>query len=190
MLHLPERSVLVVDNASYHNTEVDRAPNSSARKADMQTWLRNHHIPFTEDMLKVELYELILRNKDRHIRYVIDEILAEKGHTVIRLPPYHPELNSIELIWAELKNWVASHNTTFNVNDVMKLCEKKFSEIGSAEWQRKCNHTKKVEEDYRTVQGLIENEIESFVINVNSESENSSIDNDLSGFESMEETTQ
>lgn len=41
-------------------------------------------------------------------------------------------------------------------------------------------HTKKVEEEYRTVQGLIENGIELFVINVDSDSENSSNDNENS----------
>lgn len=207
MPNLPEKSVLVVDNASYHNVQVDRAPSSSAKKEDMQKWLTNHNIPFRADMLKIELLEIVRQNKDRYIRYAVDDILAEQEHTILRLPPYHPELNSIELIWAELKNWVALHNTTFNLNDVMELCRKKFSLIGLAEWQKICSHTKKVEEQYHTVQGVVENMVESFVINVVSGSDNSSSDNETSdddekeeeednydnnqsGFESMEETAE
>jgi transposase len=53
---------------------------------------------------------------------MIDQLLAEKGHTVLRLPPYHPDLNPIELIWANVKQWVAGKNTTFKIKDVEQLC--------------------------------------------------------------------
>ena len=38
--------------------------------------------------------------------YEIDQILWEWGHTVIRTPPYHPEYQSIELVWADVKRWL------------------------------------------------------------------------------------
>ena len=34
--------------------------------------------------------------------YAVDQTLKQHGHVAIRLPPYHAELNSIELIWAKL----------------------------------------------------------------------------------------
>lgn len=37
--NLPPNSVLVLDNASYHNVQNDRAPNSNAKKIEMQRWL-------------------------------------------------------------------------------------------------------------------------------------------------------
>ena len=37
---------------------------------------------------------------------VIDNIAKKYGHEVIRLPPYHCDLNAIELIWADEKNYV------------------------------------------------------------------------------------
>jgi hypothetical protein len=42
---------------------------------------------------------------------VIDQILADRGHTVLRLPPYHTSFNSIELISSDVKHLVASDNT-------------------------------------------------------------------------------
>ena len=48
--------------------------------------------------------------------------MAEKyGHTVLRLPPYHCELNPIEMIWSLIKGHVARENRTFKVNDVKEL---------------------------------------------------------------------
>jgi transposase len=54
-------------------------------------------------MLKAQLYELIKLNKPKQKCYVIAQILAEEGHTVLRRPPYHPDINPIELIWADVK---------------------------------------------------------------------------------------
>ena len=47
-------------------------------------------------------------------RYRIDQLFKEAGHTVLRLPPYHCDLNPIELIWSQLKRYVAANNVTFN----------------------------------------------------------------------------
>jgi hypothetical protein len=40
------KSVIVMDNASYHSCKSEKCPNSSTRKADIQTWLTKHNIPF------------------------------------------------------------------------------------------------------------------------------------------------
>lgn len=50
-------------------------------------------------MYKSELRALILQNKPP-VKYLIDEIIESAGHIVLRLPPYHPDLNPIETIWA------------------------------------------------------------------------------------------
>jgi len=43
------------------------------------------------------------------------------GHSVLRLPPYHCELNPIELAWAMVKTYVKQNNNTFNIDDVWVL---------------------------------------------------------------------
>lgn len=100
--NLPPNSVLVLDNASYHNVQVDRCPTTATRKADMQSWLSRHNIQFAPKMLKPELLMLCKQHKTEPV-YVVDELLARHGHQALRLPPYHAELNPIELIWANLK---------------------------------------------------------------------------------------
>jgi transposase len=68
-----------------------------------------------------------------------DSLLARHGHVALRLPPYHPELNTIEKMWAVVKNWVAMKNVTFQLQDVRKLAEEKFS-ITKEEWLPVCKH--------------------------------------------------
>jgi len=68
----------------------------------------------------------LMMDKVREIRhlndkYVIDEEALKSNKIVLRLPPYHCELNPIELAWATVKNHVKYNNTTFKLNDVQKL---------------------------------------------------------------------
>jgi transposase len=47
-------------------------------------------------MTKAELCDLIKMSKPQYETSAIDCLLAENGHTVLRLPHYHPDLNPIE----------------------------------------------------------------------------------------------
>ena len=40
----------------------------------------------------------------------METVAKEYGHEILRLPPYHCELNPIELAWAVEKNYVAGEN--------------------------------------------------------------------------------
>lgn len=53
------KSVVVIDNAPYHNIQINKIPTSATTKAEMQTWLRQRNIPFSMEMLKPQLYALI-----------------------------------------------------------------------------------------------------------------------------------
>ena len=115
--HFNKNSVIVTDNASYHNVQINPPPTSLTKKADMINWLKNHYIPCSPSMLKPELYVLIKQNKPTYKTFKIDAILANHGHSVSRLPPYQPDFSLTELTLA-----------TVNVNRDfgMRLKEKTF----------------------------------------------------------------
>lgn len=94
-------SVIVLDNASYHNKESDKKPTLSSRKDNIKEWLTRNNVFFTEEMTKAEL---LMHAKSVGIKkiYTIDNTITSAGHTVIRLPPYHPDLNPIELVWGDV----------------------------------------------------------------------------------------
>ena len=128
--NLKPKSVLILDNAAYHNVQQDRCPTSSYRKADIQDYLRRHNVTFAENMLKAELLQLCKRHKQQPV-YIIDEILRKLGHLALRLPPYHADLNAIELIWGDVKGYVARKNLSFKFNDVKCLVEEAFDQISA-----------------------------------------------------------
>ncbi|XP_046685095.1 uncharacterized protein LOC124370838 [Homalodisca vitripennis] len=186
--NIPPRSVIVVDNAPYHNVQKDKAPTSKSKKQLMKDWLSKHQIPFSDDLLVPELYRVILLNKPRFVRYELDELVTSSGgHVVLRLPPYHPDLNPIELIWAEVKNYVASRNIQCSFSSIKSLAEEKFSLICAEEWARKCEHVKKIENDYASAEPQIDNLVESMIISLGSSDSESSENapDDLSGIEDL-----
>ena len=58
---LPQKYLLVLDNAPYHNIRTDdsNAPTSSSRKQEMQDWLSSRGIEFEPKALKPQLYNII-----------------------------------------------------------------------------------------------------------------------------------
>lgn len=91
----------------YHSVQINRAPISTSREADIISWLLLKNILHHPDMLKCELLEIVRRNKPQP-EYEIDNYAVSLGHTVLRLPPYHYDLNLIEMICSMVKRKVAS----------------------------------------------------------------------------------
>jgi hypothetical protein len=97
-----------MDNAKYHNIHADDAfPTPGTLKAELQEWLKSHHpSEYEEDMLKPELFKKC-RELCPKPKYKLDIIAENSGHTVIRTPQYHPELQPIEICWGAVKNCCA-----------------------------------------------------------------------------------
>jgi transposase len=107
--NIPSNSLIILDNAPYHNTLAENAfPIPTTRKEALCDWLEKNDIPWTPDMLKPELYELCKRFAPVP-EYRLDKIAEAAGHSILRTPQYHPELQPIETCWAVVKNYMAAH---------------------------------------------------------------------------------
>jgi hypothetical protein len=74
--NLPPKSVLVVDNASYHNTKELRDPTMGTKKGDMIKWLQDRNIPVEERLLKPEVYNIVKRHKEGSPAYKLNILLS------------------------------------------------------------------------------------------------------------------
>jgi hypothetical protein len=70
--------------------------------------------------------------------------------------PYHPDLNPTELIWADVKQWVASKNTTFTIKGIGQLCNQRSEETGQEELENACQHVERLEQHYYEQEGITE----------------------------------
>ena len=55
--NLPRNSVIVVDNAPYHNVVEEKIPTKSSRKGEMQAWLTKHNIDWEPKDLKKSCFK-------------------------------------------------------------------------------------------------------------------------------------
>lgn len=123
--NIPKNSIIVMDNASYHNILSDiSAPIATSAKKDIIAWLEKNNIPVNPDCLKPELIE-VLNKIAPEPTYTVDEIARKNGHEIIRTPPYHPELQPIEICWGIVKNEIA-RNCDFTMKNLEIQLEKAF----------------------------------------------------------------
>ena len=113
-------------------------PSFNQRKAVLQDFLSKHNISFQPLEAKKQLYEKIKFKKSLSV-FKTDKISNLHGHKVLRTSVRHCELNPIELIWAQVKGFVAENNTTFRLKDVKELVYGR----GLAELQRKFGRRQK-----------------------------------------------
>jgi hypothetical protein len=100
--NLPEKSVVVLDRASFHMVPEDPVALTTMKKGDLQAWLTRHHIAWEDHWLKAQFIDCVDAVMDT--TPVVQKIAEQQGHKVLFLPVHHPELNPIETIWAIVKN--------------------------------------------------------------------------------------
>lgn len=178
---LESNAVVVMDNASYHSRRQEKIPVTSWKKQDIQNWLSSKDISFEPNETKVKLLTKVKAIKTKYQSYVIDEMAKKVGVEVLRLPPYHCELNPIELVWADVKGYVARNNTTFKMADVKKLFQEALDNITAEKWKNCISHVKKEESKLGGLDHEVDKTVDSFIINVTGEtssSESSDSDSD------------
>lgn len=107
--NIPPKSLIILDNAKYHNVLVEGFfPNTISSKKQLRSWLTRNGYAWRDDMFKAELLELCTRLAPVP-EYRLDNLAAKHDVSILRTPPYHPELQSIETCWAVVKNYMADH---------------------------------------------------------------------------------
>lgn len=162
--NIQPNSTIIMDNAPYHSVKLEKIPNRSWKKCDIQSWLNRKGLPWHPDNVKAELLQIVDSVKEKYEMYRIDSLAASEGHSVLRLPPYHCELNPIEMVWAEVKGYVATNNRTFKISDVERLAYEGISKVTSEHWKNYINHVQKVEEKMWELDGLIDGNEENLII--------------------------
>lgn len=86
-------------------------------------------------MIIPQLLEIVKRIKPQHKKYAVDELAKKYNCITLRLPPYHCELNPIEMAWSSIKNYVKMNNTTYKLPDVKKLLIEGVERVDADMWK-------------------------------------------------------
>ncbi|XP_037501028.1 uncharacterized protein LOC119374896 [Rhipicephalus sanguineus] len=184
--NIEPRSVIVMDNTPDHSVQLEKLPSTSSRKAEIQSWLTEKNIPWSNDQLTPELIQVVNQNKHRFSGYRIDALAKVAGHDIVRLPPYHCEFNPIETVRSQVKGYIAV-NRSFTLAGVEKLLDEAIALVTPENWARDCAHVVRLEEEAWEQDGAIKSTLDSIIITLGSDSSSCSDSSDsvLSGIEDL-----
>lgn len=178
--NIPPNSVIVLDNATIHSRKTERLPTKNNTKLAIQSWLTSKGVQWDTSMLKTELLKLVESVRPLYEpKFIIDEMAKEYGHEVLRLPPYHCELNPIEETWSQIKRKVALENNTFNLNRVQELVEASVNDVTPEQWRNYVSHIKSIEQHMWDTDCLLDVIHDSVIINLEDSSDDDSDNDDV-----------
>lgn len=169
--HLNEPSIIVMDNSTHHSRLLDLVPSAASKKADIVEWLWRYGIHHDIKQTRAELLSLVKLHQPKMKSYELDTIATEKGHTVVRLPPYHNQYNPIEMVWAQVKAEVAERNTSCKINDVETYVNQVLDTTTREVWEQSVRHAEQLQDADFKKELFRDQHLESIVVDLHSDSE-------------------
>ncbi|RCN46587.1 hypothetical protein ANCCAN_07447 [Ancylostoma caninum] len=121
------RVTVIMDNAPYHTRQLEKIPTRSSTKARITNFLQSRGIDVAVESSKADL----IAELDHYVesrggigrvrKYAVEEICDEFGVRMIRLPPFHPFFNPIELCWSQLKAHLNKYGRISDKIETVKL---------------------------------------------------------------------
>lgn len=139
--------IIYLDGCSAHKRAAVPLPTLQWRRQQIMEFLQQRNVTMTGAETKQELLSKVDALNIRKA-YASRLIAARYGHELRFLPPYHPELNIIEKIWAVAKNKIAdaSPKTAAEFEDFLNIA---FNEdVSSATWIGSWQKSSKFALDY------------------------------------------
>ncbi len=155
-LHPGKKMYLVLDNASYHkprdeswvsgskaknkheltHTLLDLGVTQLTTVGDSPRTVPAHRFeapvgaggPTKDDLIAA--IQLWLDQHPDHNRTVVEQLMDDAGHSLIYTPPFCPEVQPIELLWAKIKRYVADRAThNRSMTEAREQTEEAFEQI-------------------------------------------------------------
>ena len=99
-------SIIIMDRATYHtHRPQSKFDIRKANKPDLLEYLLTQGINLDSKCSTQELRYKVLRMFPEGSRTYLDLKAENEGHRVLYTPPYHPELNPIEMAWSIVKRY-------------------------------------------------------------------------------------
>ncbi|GJQ69710.1 hypothetical protein Trydic_g22281 [Trypoxylus dichotomus] len=103
----PEESIdLKIKYVTYmHTSSVKKRPRRKTRTEDLPEAVKINIRNAVYSMYSQSKLLTLANQHQTEKKYQVHEILKVKGHTLLRIPPYHCQFDAIELVWVQAKGY-------------------------------------------------------------------------------------
>lgn len=150
---LKDNAVIVMDNAPYHSVLKEKRPNKNWSKDDIIWWLQNKGEIIETPIVMAELIDIVDRIKPPFSTYAI---YGDHNKTILRLPPYHCELNPLEMAWSVVKNHIKTNISTFKLDNIRNLLVEGTNKVTSDKWKMFIKHVIEEENKLSSIDFIID----------------------------------
>ncbi len=96
-----------------------------------------------------DVWTIVKRSCSLHPEYLVDQLAKSAVLEVVRLPVAHcEELNPIEMAWSQMRSYIKTHNTLFNLSDIERLTHAGFDVVTHLHWKSLIAHVPTKTEDH------------------------------------------
>lgn len=145
---IPPNSVVVIDNnAPYHKKKEENIPDNTWKKQQIKNWLASKNIQLNDVTQKKDLLAVVNDVRSTYsTKHKIDEVARQRGIILISLPPYHYELNPLNLIWGQIKCYVKENMKSFKIKKIKQLIREAFYTVTPVNWMNYIHHVRQMED--------------------------------------------
>ena len=138
---LKQPSLIMMDNAKYHLVYGSHVPKvGKLKKTELQAYLQQKGVEYGPSSTAVQLRKLAKDWVNANEKPEIFRLAEEQGHEVLLTPPYHSDLQPIELVWARIKGNVGRQYSKESTLDlVYQRLVHEFDMLDSNEARGKLN---------------------------------------------------
>ena len=116
------------------------------------SWLVKHGISSAE-ATRLELLKLSQQHRTQP-QNLVDNLIREWGHEVVRLPPGHPELSALEQVWGAMKHHVRSSLRRFTRADLQARLDEARRRATPEVWAAAVRRSRAFETEYWTTDNI------------------------------------
>ncbi|KAH7948370.1 hypothetical protein HPB52_020954 [Rhipicephalus sanguineus] len=160
------------------SVQLEKLPSTSSHKAEIQSWLTQTNIPWSNNQLKLELIQLVNQNKHRFSGYRIDALAKFAGLVITLFGFLDAFFNAIQMAWSQVKEYIAANNSSFTLAGVKELLDVAIALVTPEKWARDCANVVRLEGEGWERDGTIESTLDSIIITLGSDSSSCSDSSD------------
>jgi len=97
----------------------------------------NHHLKFISDELDDNVHVVLVL--DQAGWHIAKDLQVPSNITLLYLPPYSPELNPIERLWAYMKSHYLSNRAYANYKEIFDAAATAWNKIRKSQFRSICN---------------------------------------------------